>query len=110
MLFQEPASPVMEGIIEFHHDLMFVITFITFFVLYMITIIVAKFKVQWGISNLPTAPLDRSSHNTTLEIVWTIIPRLILLLVAVPSFALLYSIDELTDPYMTLKAIGHQWY
>ena len=64
MLFQDPASPVMEGIIEFHHDLMFIITFIVFFVLYMICAILFNFV---GISN--TAKIDRSIHNTALEIV-----------------------------------------
>merc|ERR1712057_71483 len=49
-------------------------------------------------------------HGTRLEIIWTITPALILMAVAVPSFALLYSVDEIIDPEMTLKAVGHQWY
>jgi len=50
------------------------------------------------------------SHHTTLEIVWTILPAVILILIAIPSFALLYAMDELEDPRLTIKAIGHQWY
>jgi len=49
-------------------------------------------------------------HGTVLEIVWTVTPALILMVVAVPSFALLYSVDELIDPAITIKAVGHQWY
>ena len=63
MLFQDPASPVMEGIIEFHHDLMFIITFIVFFVLFMICAILFNF-----VGRPNTARIDRSIHNTTLEI------------------------------------------
>jgi len=105
VLFQDPASPVMEGIISFHHDLMFLLIFIVFFVLYMI------FAILHNFSNIPAdRPLDTSSHNTLLEIFWTVVPSIILLFVAVPSFALLYSIDELVNPSLTLKVIGHQWY
>jgi len=48
------------------------------------------------------------THHTALEIVWTIIPAIILILIAIPSFALLYAMDELEDPRLTIKAIGHQ--
>ena len=95
----------MEGIISFHHDLMFLLIFIVVFVLYMIFAIIQQF------SQTPAEkPLDTSSHNTALEIFWTVVPSIILLFVAVPSFALLYSIDELVNPSLTLKVIGHQWY
>ena len=53
---------------------------------------------------------DRVVHGTILEIVWTITPALILLVIAVPSFTLLYSVDEIIEPAVTLKAVGHQWY
>jgi len=48
------------------------------------------------------------THHTTLEIIWTIIPALILIFIAVPSFALLYAMDEINDPKLTIKAVGHQ--
>jgi cytochrome c oxidase subunit 2 len=53
---------------------------------------------------------EKIIHGTTIEIAWTIAPSLVLVLIALPSFALLYSIDEVVDPSVTLKAIGHQWY
>src|SRR3546814_9216721 len=53
---------------------------------------------------------EKFTHSTILEIVWTLIPAAILLVIAVPSFALLYSIDEMIDPSTTLKVVGHQWY
>ena len=49
-------------------------------------------------------------HGTTIEVVWTVVPSLILIVVALPSFALLYSIDEIIDPALTLKCIGNQWF
>jgi cytochrome c oxidase subunit 2 len=52
----------------------------------------------------------RFTHHTTLEVVWTIVPSLILILIAVPSFALLYAMDEVINPSITLKTVGHQWY
>jgi len=49
-------------------------------------------------------------HGSVIEVVWTLIPAFILIMVAVPSFALLYSVDDLVDPALTLKVVGHQWY
>ena len=54
--------------------------------------------------------VQKFSHSSVLEIVWTILPAVVLLFLAIPSFALLYSLDELIDPDITLKTIGHQWY
>jgi len=103
--FQDAATPVMEGIINLHHDLMFFITFIFFFVLVMLSRTLSWFcKADASLT-------DRSVvHGTIIEIVWTVIPSLILVVVALPSFALLYSIDEIIDPSVTIKCIGHQWY
>ena len=53
---------------------------------------------------------DGVVHGTTIEIVWTIVPALILMVIAVPSFALLYSVDEVVEPALTVKIVGHQWY
>jgi cytochrome c oxidase subunit 2 len=53
---------------------------------------------------------DGVVHGTTIEIVWTIVPALILMVIAVPSFALLYSVDEVVEPALTVKVVGHQWY
>ena len=101
--FQTPASPTAEGIMKFHDDLMFFLVFILFFVMYILAKCFEKFTSPHGTS-------ERLIHASTLEVIWTIIPALILVVIAIPSFALLYSMDEMTDPYHTFKVIGHQWY
>jgi len=101
---QDPASPNLEGMIYFHNYLCFVILGIVLFVCWLLAKIFFSFNDQ--VKRQPTV----FTHSSALEIVWTIIPALILLAVAIPSFALLYSIDELIDPAVTLKIVGHQWY
>jgi cytochrome c oxidase subunit 2 len=102
--FQDPATPIMEGIVTLHHEVMAIIIFIGIFVAYLMVRCVQLFRKEVH----PKA--DRVVHGTVLEIVWTITPALILLVIAVPSFALLYSVDEIIEPAVTLKAVGHQWY
>lgn len=102
--FQDPATPIAEGIIRFHHDLMYVLIRVSVFVAWMMTRCVHHFKEENG--HEPSAVV----HGTVIEVVWTIIPARILVMIAVPSFALLYSVDERVDPAMTLKIVGHQWY
>ena len=102
--FQDPATPIMEGIIYFHHDLMFFLIFITFFVSWMLYRCITLFNIK-KIKNPATFV-----HGATIEIIWTSVPALILLIIAIPSFALLYSMDEIIDPIITLKVIGSQWY
>jgi cytochrome c oxidase subunit 2 len=102
--FQDAATPVMQGIIDFHHDIMFFLVIIVVFVLWMLV------RTLWHF-NATTNPIPlRFVHGTTIEIIWTIFPSIILMFIAIPSFALLYSMDEVVDPAVTLKAIGHQWY
>jgi len=105
LTFQDPASPIMEGIIDLHHDIMFFLVLIIVFILWMLMRIVYYFG-ECRNNALPSTV----SHHTTLEIVWTIIPAIILILIAIPSFALLYAMDEINDPKLTIKSIGHQWY
>ena len=102
--FQDPATPIMEGIVNLHHDIMFVIVVIGVFVGYLMVRSVQLFNKDVH----PEA--DRVVHGTALEIFWTVTPAFILLVIAVPSFALLYSVDEIIEPAITLKAVGHQWY
>jgi cytochrome c oxidase subunit 2 len=102
MGFQDPATPVLEGIIDFHNDLMILLTVIGIAVFWVLGRAVVLFEGNSNPSNVV--------HGTTLEMIWTIIPAVILMFVAVPSFALLYSIDEILDPAVTLKVVGHQWY
>ena len=102
--FQDPATPVMQGIINLHHDIMFFVVGILAFVTWMLVRTLWLFREREG--HVPTKII----HGTVIEIAWTVTPSLILLAIAVPSFALLYSMDENVDPALTLKAIGHQWY
>jgi cytochrome c oxidase subunit 2 len=106
LFFQDAASPVMEGIINLHHDLMFFITFIFFFVLVVMTRTLLYFHIDSKDANIGANVV----HGTVIEIIWTVIPSVILIIVALPSFALLYSIDEIIDPALTIKCIGHQWF
>jgi cytochrome c oxidase subunit 2 len=100
--FQDPATPIMEGIINFHNHIMFFLTLILVFVSWLLTRCIILF------SNNTTN--DRWSHSTILEIVWTLLPAIILMIIAVPSFALLFSMDEIVDPAITLKVVGRQWF
>jgi cytochrome c oxidase subunit 2 len=104
MGFQDPATPVMQGIIDLHHDIMFFAVVILVFVLWMLSRTVYLF--HHSRNPIP----EKIIHGTTIEIAWTVAPSLILVLIAIPSFALLYSMEEVVDPAVTIKAIGHQWY
>jgi len=101
---QDPATPIAEGIIRFHHDLMFILIFVVVFVSWILFRIITKFDSR--VFNKPSTTV----HGTTIEIIWTLIPAFLLIIIAVPSFSLLYSVDEVLDPALTLKIIGHQWY
>jgi cytochrome c oxidase subunit 2 len=101
---QDPATPVMEGIISFHNHLMFFIVLIALFVFWLLSRVLLQYT-----ENVNPNP-EKFTHATVLEIVWTIVPALILLVIAVPSFALLYSLDDMIDPMTTIKIVGHQWY
>lgn len=107
--FQDAATPVMEGITNLHHDLMFFLVFIFFFVFVCLSWTVYTYAAQ-NRDNYATASDHGVVHGTLIEIVWTVTPSLILVIVAIPSFALLYSIDEIVDPAMTVKCIGNQWF
>ena len=102
--FQEAATPTMEGIINFNHNLAFVICFIVVFVGWLLTNCIFFYMEDKNI--IPS----KFTHSNELEIVWTSVPAIILLFLATPSFSLLYSMDEIADPTISLKVIGHQWY
>lgn len=102
--FQVPNSPVMEGIINYHHDLFYFLVCILFFVVYILT----RTILLWSDKTNKTPIVV--VHAPVVEIIWTIIPALILIFIAIPSFSLLYSIDEVIEPLLTIKVIGHQWY
>lgn len=102
--FNESSSPVMEGIVNFHNHLMVVLSFILVFVFWILANAV-KYYYEFEVSTN-----TQFTHSKELEIVWTSVPALILLFLATPSFTLLYSMDEIVDPELTLKILGHQWY
>jgi cytochrome c oxidase subunit 2 len=101
---QQSATPVMDSITEFHDFLLYIITGITGFVLVLLITVIVRFNAR---SN-PTP--SRTTHNTWLEVAWTIIPIMILLVIALPSFKLLFF--QLIPPPadLTVKATGKQWY
>ena len=103
--FQDPASQGMESIVWFHdYMLLPVITAITAFVLFLILYVCIKFRAS------KNKVASTTSHNTTVEVLWTLIPCLILIVLAVPSFKLLYKQDTIPPADVTIKAIGYQWY
>jgi len=119
MSFQDPATPTMEGIINFHHDLMFFIVAISVFVMWLLFRCIYLYSTEEvyvvpkdGEGKIAEAKLlsEGIFHNTFIEIVWTVVPALILAIIAVPSFALLYSLEELVEPTLTVKVTGNQWY
>nr|YP_010757375.1 cytochrome c oxidase subunit II [Nephropsis grandis]WEU77718.1 cytochrome c oxidase subunit 2 [Nephropsis grandis] len=97
--FQDSASALMEQLIFFHDHTMVILILITTFVGYMM---VSLFYNSLVSRNL--------LENQTIEIIWTILPALILIFIALPSLRLLYLLDEVDKPEITLKIIGHQWY
>jgi len=112
--FQDPASPIMQSIVNLHAHIMFYLVSITFFVFTLLFFISYEFgyKTYKPYSEHRVYQLQAAKvvHCTWLEVVWTMIPIVILVIIAIPSFALIYSMEEKTDPAITVKAIGHQWY
>lgn len=104
--FQKPASPMADGIFAFHDDLRVFLVGILVFVIYILYTCFSLFTRKEN-DNYKTY---RLIHASTLEIVWTLVPAIVLIIIAIPSFTLLYSIDEIIDPLFTVKVIGHQWY
>ena len=102
--FQDPSTPIMEGIINLHHDLMFFICVISVFVSWMLG------RTLWHFEQKQNPNPSSLTHGTLIEMIWTITPAIILLLIAVPSFSLLYAMDEVISPAITIKTLGHQWY
>lgn len=102
--FQEAASPVAERIHHFHTMLLYIITAITVFVTVLLVIVMVRFNAKAN----PKPSLF--AHNTPIEVLWTVIPVIILIGIAVPSMKLLYYEDRTAEPEMTLKVTGNQWY
>lgn len=101
---QDAASPVHEQVHNFHHMLLIIISTITVFVLCLLIFVILRFNEK------ANPEPSKTSHNTVIEVIWTAVPVMILIVIAVPSFSLLYYMDRTPDAEMTIKATGFQWY
>nr|YP_097053.1 cytochrome c oxidase subunit II [Eurycea bislineata]AAU20490.1 cytochrome c oxidase subunit II [Eurycea bislineata] len=97
--FQDAASPIMEELLHFHDHALMAVFMISTLVLYIITVMMTT-----KLTN--TNAMDAQE----IEMIWTIMPAIILIVIALPSLRILYLMDEINDPHLTVKAIGHQWY
>jgi cytochrome c oxidase subunit II len=102
--FQPAATPAQARVEAFNNELTVIIGLITAFVLGLLLVTITRFNHRRH--PVPT----RTSHNTVIEILWTVIPVLILVIIAIPSFKLMYYMDRVPNPDMTIKVTGHQWY
>jgi len=117
--FPEPATPIMEGIIDLHNYIFFYLILILILVLFFFFTILYEF---WFLLYYPSRPhmiktlrgdvrrFRPFNSHFRLEIFWTISPSIILILIGILSFALLYAMDEVLNPSLTVKVIGHQWF
>jgi cytochrome c oxidase subunit II len=104
MDLQDSASPVMADVASFHFFLLWIIAAISAFVLALLLIVIVRFSARAN----PTP--SRTTHNTPIEILWTIVPVIILAVIAVPSFRLLFVQLEIPTPDLTVKVTGKQWF
>nr|AJG02502.1 cytochrome c oxidase subunit II [Tychus niger] len=99
LMIQNSISPLMEQLIFFHDHTIFILLMITIMVSYMmINLFFNKFNYRFLL------------EHQTIELIWTIIPAIILIFIALPSLHLLYLLDEINNPIITIKSIGHQWF
>jgi cytochrome c oxidase subunit 2 len=102
--FQQSVTPVMDSITWFHNFLLYLIVAITLFVLVLLVIVMVRFNAR--ANPVPS----KTTHNTLIEVLWTVVPVLILVIVAVPSFRLLFFQLNIPQADLTIKATGKQWY
>jgi cytochrome c oxidase subunit 2 len=104
MLFQEPASPLMQELVEFHNLLLVIITMIVLGVSALLAYVCVKFNARAN-------PIPATfSHNLLIEIIWTIVPIIILIIIAVPSFRILRFAEKIPQADMVIKVVAYQWY
>ncbi len=104
MGFPEAATPVMRQVLEFNDLLMTIIVTIFVFVVALLLYTMHRFSAKRN------PEPSKTTHNTVIEVIWTVIPIMLLLVIAIPSFKLLYFQDRAVNAEMTIKAVGHQWY
>ena len=103
--FQDTATEFLESMIDLHHDVFGYLVIISFFVSYILGQTLYLF---W--ENAHNRPISDIRHNTQIEIVWTVIPTIVLFFIAIPSFSLIYAMEELLWPSLTVRAVGSQWF
>nr|YP_009159104.1 cytochrome c oxidase subunit II [Holacanthus africanus]AKP94308.1 cytochrome c oxidase subunit II [Holacanthus africanus] len=97
--FQDATSPLMEELLHFHDHALMIVFLISTFVLYIMVALVT------------TKTYDKYILDSQeIEVIWTVLPAIILIMIALPSLRILYIMDEINDPHLTVKAMGHQWY
>jgi cytochrome c oxidase subunit II len=101
---QPPATPVKAAIHHLHNELLIIIFAISTFVLALLLYVIVRFRA----SRNPVP--SRTAHNTVIEILWTVVPVLILVMIAIPSFRLMYFMDRIPNAEMTIKVVGNQWF
>lgn len=105
LYFQDSASPQMEALVELHDNIMYYLVIILFGVGWILLSVIRNY-----VSHKSSISNKYLNHGTLIELIWTITPALILILIAFPSFKLLYLMDEVTDPSISVSVEGHQWY
>jgi cytochrome c oxidase subunit 2 len=104
MGFQDPATKAMMGIVDLHHDICF------FLINILVMVLWVGARILHAFHHTKMSIPERFNHHTNLELVWAILPSLIVTLIALPSLTLIYSFDDLAaDPFVTVKIIGYQW-
>jgi len=101
---QPPATPVKDRLNAFHNELLVITFLIAAFVMGLLLYVIVRFDHRRN--PVPS----HTSHNPVIEILWTVVPVLILVIIAIPSFKLMYYMDRVPNPDMTIKVTGHQWY
>jgi len=102
--FQEAAIPIMAELHSFHNFLLFIITAIVLFVLLLLIYVIFRFSAKRN--PIPA----KFTHNIAIEVIWTVIPILILIIIAIPSFRILKIAEHSPTPDVTIKVVGSQWY
>ena len=102
--FQNPATDLMGSVVGLHNIILIVMTLVTLFVLFLLFYVSFRFRAKRN--PIPST----TTHNTVVEVLWTAIPIVILVVLAIPSFKLLYQQEKSENYDMTVKVIGHQWY
>lgn len=117
--FNEPATLIIDSVVDLHHDIITFLVAVSVIVIVIILRMVYIFDYKYYISEdgltprrsaFNTAKLTHINHHAPLEVIWTLVPAGILIAIAVPSFTLLYASDDIGEPALTVKVIGHQWY